>query len=51
MMLEAPNNKLSRSVKLEYHYTVVGEPGEYYLTHFTPENDKVEQLLMNYSNI
>ena len=40
MMLEAPNNKLSRSVKLKHHYAVVGEPGEYYLTHFTPENDK-----------
>ena len=28
------------SVQLEEHYTVVGEPGSYYLTHFSPEDGK-----------
>ena len=28
------------STKLEEHYVVVGEPEEFYLTHFAPENGK-----------
>lgn len=35
-----PNEKPYRSVQLEEHYSVVGEPGEYYLTHLTPINGK-----------
>ena len=29
-----------RSKQLEDHYTLIGEPGEYYLTHFFTENGK-----------
>ena len=29
-----PNNKHYRSMHLEEHYTVVGDPGTYYLPHF-----------------
>ena len=35
--MQAPNGKLYQSVQLEEHYTVVGEPGNYYLTHLSPK--------------
>jgi len=38
--VQCPNDKHYRSVELEEHYTVVGEPGSYYLTHFSPEDGK-----------
>ena len=40
MVAQGPNNKHYRSVQLEEHYTVVGEPGAYYLTHVSPEDGK-----------
>ena len=40
IVAQGPNEKHYRSVQLEEHYTVVGEPGSYYLTHFSPENGK-----------
>ena len=38
VLLQGPNGKLYQSVQLEKHYTLVGEPGTYYLTHLSPEN-------------
>ena len=38
VLLQGPNGKLYQSVQLEEHYTLVGEPGTYYLTHLSPEN-------------
>ena len=38
VLLQSPNDKLYKSVQLEEHYTVVGEPGAYYLTHLSQEN-------------
>ena len=38
VFLQGPNGKLYQSVQLEEHYTLVGEPGTYYLTHLSPEN-------------
>ena len=32
--------KFYRSVELEKHYPVVGEPGQYYLTHFSKGDGK-----------
>lgn len=49
-VLRGPNRKLYRSVQLEEHYTVVGEPGEDYLTHFSPDDGKgrtIAQVLFN----
>ena len=40
IVAQGPNEKDYRSVQLEEHYTVVGEPGSYYLTHFSPEDGK-----------
>lgn len=39
-MLQGENGKLYRQTMLEEHYVVVGEPGEFYLTHVTPENGR-----------
>ena len=38
VLLQGPNGKLYQSVQLEEHYTLVGEPVTYYLTHLSPEN-------------
>ena len=38
--IQGPNDKYYRSVQLEDHYTLIGEPGEYYLTHFSTEDSK-----------
>ena len=43
IVAQGPNEKHYRSVQLEEYeeyYTVVGEPGSYYLTHFSPEDGK-----------
>ena len=40
IVVQGPNDKHYRSVKLEEHYTVVGEPGSYFLTHFSREYGK-----------
>ena len=40
IVAQGPNEKHYRSVQLEEHYTVVGEPGSYYLIHFSPEDGK-----------
>ena len=40
MLPQDPNNKHYRSVQLDEHYTVVGKPGTYYLSYFSPENGK-----------
>jgi len=34
ILVQGPNDKHYRSVELQEHYTVVGESGSYYLTHF-----------------
>ena len=34
------NDKVYPTVELEEHYAVVGEPGEFYLSHLSPENGK-----------
>ena len=39
-LAQDPNNKHYRSVQLEEHYTVVGKPGTYNLSHFSSENGK-----------
>ena len=33
--IQGPNDKYYKSMQLEDHYTLIGEPGEYYLTHFS----------------
>ena len=38
--IQGPNDKYYKSVQLEDHYTLIGEPGEYYLTHFSTEDGK-----------
>ena len=38
--MQGPNDKFYRSVQLEDHYTMVGQPGEYYLFHFSTEDGK-----------
>ena len=43
IVAQDPSEKHYRSVQLEEHYTVVGEPGSYYLT-FLLKMAKVEQL-------
>ena len=40
IVAQGPSEKYYRSVQLEEHYTVVGEPGSYYLTHFSPKDGK-----------
>ena len=40
IVAQGPNEKHYRSVQLEEHHTVVGEPESYYLTHFSPEDGK-----------
>ena len=40
IVAQGPNEKHYRSVQLKEHYTVVGEPGSYYLIHFSPEDGK-----------
>jgi len=40
ILVQGPNDKHYRSVELEEHYTVVGEPGCYYLTHFSLQDGK-----------
>jgi len=40
IVVQGPNDKRYRSVELEEHYTVVGEPGSLYLNHFSPEDGK-----------
>ena len=42
-LLQGPNEKHYRSVQLEEHYTIVGEP-EVITLYFSPEDGKVEQL-------
>ena len=38
VVLQRLNEILYRSVQLEEHYTIVGEPGEYYLSHLSPSD-------------
>ena len=38
VLLQGSNGKLYQLVQLEEHYTLVREPGTYYLTHLSPEN-------------
>ena len=44
MIVQGPNNKHYQSVQLEEHYTVNGEPGTYYLTHFVPKDGKGQTI-------
>ena len=43
-MKEGPNGKMYRSIELEEHYVLVGEPGTYYLTHLSPADGKGRTL-------
>ena len=47
IVVQGPNDKRYRSVQLDEHYTVVGEPGSYHLTHFSPENSKSRTIAQN----
>ena len=38
--MQGPNDGFYRSVQLEDHYTMVGQPGEYNLSHFSTEDGK-----------
>ena len=42
--LVADNGKRYQGRVLEEHYVVVGEPGSYYLTHFTPKDSKASSI-------
>ena len=44
VMLEGPNGKNYRSIEVEEHYVLVGEPGIYYLTHLTSSDGKARIL-------
>ena len=48
---QGPNDKYYKSVQLEDHYTLIGEPGEYYLTHFSPEDDKGRTIAQIFNTI
>ena len=50
MVVQGPNDKHYGSVPLEEHYTAVGEPESYYLTHIFPEDGKgrtIAQILFD----
>ena len=47
MVVQGPNDKRYRSVQLEEHYTAIGEPGSYYLTHVSPEDGKGRTIAQN----
>ena len=38
--MQGPNDKHYRSIQLEDHYTLVGQPGQYYLSHFSTNDGK-----------
>jgi len=40
-MVKAPNGKFYMSTKLEEHFVLMEEPGEYYLTHLSNQMEKV----------
>ena len=48
--MQGPNNKFYRSVQLEDHYTMVGQPGEYYLSHFSTEDGKERTIAQEIFN-
>jgi len=50
IVVQDPNDKHYRSVELEEHYTVVGEPASFYLTHFSPEDGKGRTIAQNLSD-
>ena len=47
MVVQGPNNKHYRSVRIEEPYTAVGESGSYYLTHVSPEDGKGRTIVQN----
>ena len=44
LVVQGPIDKQYRSVQLKKHYTVVGELGSCYLTHFFPEDGKSKTI-------
>ena len=48
--IQGPNDKYYKSVQLEDHYTLIGEPGEYYLTHFSTEDGKGKTIAQKIFN-
>ena len=40
VMTKAPTGKCCLTTALEEHFVLVGEPGQYYLTHLSPPNGK-----------
>ena len=49
--MQGSNDKFYRSVQLEDHYTMVGQPGEYYLSHFSTEDGKGRTIAQKIFNI
>ena len=47
MVGEGPNDKYYKYVQLEEYYTVVGEPGSCYLTHFSSKDGKARTIAQN----
>ena len=48
---QGPNDKYYKSVELEDYYTLIGEPGEYYLAHFSTEDSKGRTITQKIFNI
>ena len=48
--MQGPNDRFYRSLQLEDHYTMVGQPGKYYLSYFSTEEDKGETIAQKIFN-
>ena len=44
LITQSDEGKKYRKTVLEEQYVIVGEPGEFYLTHVTTEDGRAEQL-------
>ena len=48
--MQGPNDRFYRSVQLEDHYTMIGQPGEYYLSHFSTDDGKGKTIAQKIFN-
>ena len=48
--MQGPNDRFYRSVQLEDHYRMVGQPGEYNLSHFFTEDGKGKTIAQKIFN-
>ena len=48
--MQGPNDRFYRSVQRGDHYTMVGQPGEYYLSHFSTEDGKGKTIAQKIFN-